>query len=182
MFETTFIITPLMFFIKPDTIFFHKLPKTFNICIFPSTTRCLWFKYFLKAWEKYWHEATLQGNSKNHKIKMLFKTEKQNWNLNYLERLFLQPCFYLLLSDLALRSSLLTWLEQKSTRRKKYTHNDKKQCFFFYYKCDWSSISPNSFISLHFLDFFDLTLLLRFPLYTCNISISISEKVLRLKI
>ena len=31
--------------------------------------------------------------------------------------------------------------------------------FFFYYKCGWSFISPNSFISLHFPDFFDLSFL-----------------------
>ena len=88
------------------------------------------------------------------------------------------PFLKLLLCDLALRLSLLTWLEQKSTRGKKYTHNYKKQCFFFYYKCDWSSISPNSFISSHCLDFFDLSFLLSFPLYTYNISVSISKKVL----
>ena len=83
----------------------------------------MWFKYFLNVWEKYWHESILQGYSKNHKIKMFCKTEKQNWNLNYLEILSFQSWFYVL-SDLA---SLVTFLEQKSTRGKKYTHNYKKQ-------------------------------------------------------
>ena len=56
---------------------------------------------------------------------MLFQTEKQNWNLNYLEQLSFYPCFYRLLSDLALRSSLLTLLERKSTRGKVYTQMQK---------------------------------------------------------
>ena len=47
------------------------------MCIFPSTIRYFWFKYFLDVWEKYWHESTFQGNLKNHKIKMLFEIEKQ---------------------------------------------------------------------------------------------------------
>ena len=76
-----------MFFIKPNMIFFQKSPKTLNIFIFPGTIRYLRFKHFLNVWEKYWHESTLQRNSKNHKIKMFFKTEKQNWNLIYLEQL-----------------------------------------------------------------------------------------------
>ena len=54
---------------------------------------------------------------------MFCKTEKQNWNLNYLEILSFQSWFYVL-SDLA---SLVTFLEQKYTRGKKYTHNYKKQ-------------------------------------------------------
>ena len=55
--------------------------------------RYLWFRYLLNLWEKYWHESALQGNLKNHKIKMLFKTEKQSWNLNYLEQLFFSLAF-----------------------------------------------------------------------------------------
>ena len=115
-----------MFLIKLNTIFFHKPPETLNMYIFSSTNRHFWFKCFFSVWEKYWHESTLQRNLKNNKIKMLFTTEKQNWNLNCLERLYFQPCFFVLFSDLAL-SSLLTLLEQKSTRGKKYTHNYKKQ-------------------------------------------------------
>ena len=42
---------------------------------------------FFKGLEKHWHESTFKGNLKNCKIKMLFKTEKENWNLNYLELL-----------------------------------------------------------------------------------------------
>ena len=39
---------------------------------FPNTLRYFSFKYFLNVWEKCWHESTLQENSKNHKINMLF--------------------------------------------------------------------------------------------------------------
>ena len=56
------------------------------MCIF-SYNQVFVVQIFLNAWGKYWHESTLDGNLKNHKIKMLFKTEKQNWNLNYFERL-----------------------------------------------------------------------------------------------
>ena len=73
MFQITFFVTAQMIFIKLNTIFFHKPLKTLNMCIFPSTIRYFWFKYFLNVWEKYWHESTLQGNSKIHKIKMLLK-------------------------------------------------------------------------------------------------------------
>ena len=73
MFQITFFVTAQMIFIKLNTIFFHKPPKTLNMCIFPGRIRYFWFKYFLNVWEKYWHESTLQGNSKIHKIKMLLK-------------------------------------------------------------------------------------------------------------
>ena len=86
MFQATFFVISQMFFEKPNMIFFQKPPKTLNICLFPSTIRYFWFKYLLNFWGKYWHESTLQRNSENHKTKILFKTEKQNYNLNYLEQ------------------------------------------------------------------------------------------------
>ena len=93
MLQTKFNTKLQMFFIKLNMIFFQKSPKTLNICIFPCTIRHLWFKYFLDVWGKFWHKSILQRYSKNHKIKMIFKTKKQNWNLNYLKRLSFQPSF-----------------------------------------------------------------------------------------
>ena len=120
MFQTNFNTTLQMFFIKLKMIFFQKPPKTLIICVFPCSIRYLCFKYFLNLWEKYWHESILQGYSKNHKIKMLFKTEKQNWNLNYLERLSFQPCFYVFWSCLnKIVFSNISWTNIHT--RKKYT-------------------------------------------------------------
>ena len=80
-----------MFFIKKTTLFSFTNPG--KLMYISYYNRCLWFKYLLNLWEKYWHESALQGNLKNHKIKMLFKTERQSWNLNYLERLFFSLAF-----------------------------------------------------------------------------------------
>ena len=57
LFQTTLFVTPQMLFIKPNTIFFYKPPKTLSICIFPSTIWHLWFKYLLNVWEKPWYES-----------------------------------------------------------------------------------------------------------------------------
>ena len=118
MLQTKFNTKLQMFFIKLNMIFFQKPPKMLNICIFPCTIRHLWFKYFLDVWGKFWHKSILQRYSKNHKIKMLFKTKKQNWNLNYLKRLTFQPSFlrsYRSCSNTIVFSNF----EQKSTRGKK---------------------------------------------------------------
>ena len=57
----------------------------------------VWFKLCLTFGKKYWHEL-----GELIKIKMLFKTEKQSWNLNYLEQLSITFLVFLyLLSDLA---------------------------------------------------------------------------------
>ena len=76
MFQTKFNTTLQMFFIKLNMIFFQKPSKTPNICIFPCTIRHLYSNNVFKRLGKYWRESILQGYSKNHKIKTLFKTEK----------------------------------------------------------------------------------------------------------
>ena len=115
MFQTTFFITLQMFFKKLNAIFFHKPLKTLNMCIFPSTIRYFWLKYFFNVWEKYWHESTLQGNSKNHNIKMLFKTKKTKlefklpWTIIFLALLLLSSfwsCLFVFI-DISLNKNLL---------------------------------------------------------------------------
>ena len=84
MSQTTFFATPHVF---------HKSKCHFLSANFEHMYISLYNQifvvqvFFLHVREKHWQESTLQGNSKNQKIKMLFKTENQNWNLNYLERL-----------------------------------------------------------------------------------------------
>ena len=51
MFETTFFVTPKMFFKKPHTIFFQKLPKLLTYVYFLVKSDIYSSIIFKKIWE-----------------------------------------------------------------------------------------------------------------------------------